>query len=114
MVLIADILRYKYPGTIWSVTERDYNSLVWHAENTQPKPSEQELWAYEQEVDLLVRWDLVRRKRDKLLTACDWTQISDAPLSAEQKAAWALYRQNLRDIPQQPTEPENVVWPIEP
>jgi hypothetical protein len=33
----------------------------------------------------------------KLLNS-DWTQLADCPLSAEEKAAWATYRQALRDI----------------
>jgi hypothetical protein len=39
-----------------------------------------------------------REERTQLLAACDWTQFVDSPLSAEQKAEWALYRQNLRGI----------------
>lgn len=42
----------------------------------------------------------VRQERDKLLTVSDWTQFENAPLSAEAKTAWAVYRQALRDITQ--------------
>ncbi|PZX09465.1 tail fiber assembly protein [Celeribacter halophilus] len=55
----------------------------------------------------------IRVKRDPLLAASDWTQMSDSPLSAEDKAAWAVYRQALRDI----TEAKDlsaVVWPDPP
>ena len=41
----------------------------------------------------------VRNQRDQLLAQSDWTQMADSPLSAEQKAAWAAYRQQLRDLP---------------
>jgi hypothetical protein len=41
----------------------------------------------------------VRNKRDQLLAQSDWTQMADSPLSAEQKAAWAAYRQQLRNLP---------------
>jgi hypothetical protein len=44
--------------------------------------------------------DAVRIGRDKLLASSDWTQFNDSPLSAEVKAAWAVYRQALRDITQ--------------
>ena len=53
----------------------------------------------------------VRAKRDSLLAESDWTQVADAPVD---KAAWATYRQSLRDIPQQAGFPTNVVWPVEP
>jgi hypothetical protein len=114
MVMIADILQYKFPGTLWTVTERDYNSLIWYPENTQPKPTEAEIWQYETEVNLLVQWDKVKNKRNKLLILCDWTQLPDSPLTTEQKSAWATYRQELRDIPQQQVDPYHVVWPLAP
>jgi hypothetical protein len=60
------------------------------------------------------RWAAIRSRRDMLLTACDWTQISDVPLTEEQTAAWREYRQALRDIPQTFATPEGVVWPTPP
>lgn len=56
----------------------------------------------------------VRAQRNSLLTLCDWTQLPDAPLTAEQKQEWAEYRQALRDVPEQTDFPENVVWPSTP
>ena len=53
----------------------------------------------------------IRTERDAKLTESDWTQVADAPVD---KAAWATYRQSLRDIPQQAGFPTNVVWPVEP
>jgi len=41
----------------------------------------------------------MRRLRDGLLAASDWTQMPDSPLSDEERAAWATYRQALRDAP---------------
>ena len=52
-----------------------------------------------------------RAERDRLLTASDWTQVADA---AVDQAAWAAYRQALRDIPQQAGFPGIVTWPAEP
>ena len=53
------------------------------------------------------QWRVVRAERNKLLAECDWTQLSDAPVDA---AAWATYRQALRDITSQ-ANPFNIVWP---
>jgi Phage tail assembly chaperone protein len=55
--------------------------------------------------------DQVRAKRGYLLVASDWTQVADAPVD---QAAWAEYRQALRDVPEQEGFPENVVWPTKP
>jgi len=49
-------------------------------------------------------WYWLRRRRDNLLSASDWTQMPDSPLTAEQKTAWATYRQQLRDLPSTLTE----------
>ncbi len=53
----------------------------------------------------------IRDERDKKLAACDWTQLPDAMVD---KAAWATYRQALRDVPQQPGFPETILWPEKP
>jgi hypothetical protein len=52
-----------------------------------------------------------RSERDQLLSASDWTQVADAPVD---QAAWAVYRQSLRDVPQQAGFPSNVTWPSKP
>lgn len=52
-----------------------------------------------------------REKRNLLLSESDWTQVTDAPVD---QAVWAVYRQALRDIPQQDGFPLNVVWPEKP
>lgn len=52
-----------------------------------------------------------RAKRGALLTACDWTQVADAPVD---QAAWRAYRQALRDVPEQPGFPYNIDWPVAP
>ena len=56
---------------------------------------------------MLVRCDLLgddyenqmRIQRDAWLNSSDWAQTLDAPLTDEQRAAWAVYRQALRDAP---------------
>lgn len=58
----------------------------------------------------------IRKVRKMLLESCDWTQTVDCPLSAEKKAAWAAYRQALRDLPDTTTATtvEEIVWPQRP
>jgi hypothetical protein len=53
----------------------------------------------------------VRGFRDAQLVKSDWTQVADAPVD---KAAWATYRQALRDITQQAGFPWDVQWPTTP
>lgn len=44
----------------------------------------------------------IRSERNALLAASDWTQVVDAPLTDSERAAWAKYRQALRDNPVDP------------
>jgi hypothetical protein len=53
----------------------------------------------------------MRQQRTEKLKDTDWTQVADAPVD---KAAWAAYRQELRDITAQAGFPWNVTWPTQP
>ena len=53
----------------------------------------------------------IRARRNELLAESDWTQVADAPVD---KAAWATYRQALRDITAKSGFPHDVTWPIAP
>jgi hypothetical protein len=60
---------------------------------------------------------LIRQQRIGLLASSDWTQSADSPLSAEKKAEWAVYRQALRDLPDDQgsvNSIDDVVWPTQP
>lgn len=53
----------------------------------------------------------IRSERDRLIAACDWTVLNDAKTN---KQAWTVYRQSLRDVPEQPGFPYDVAWPTAP
>lgn len=53
----------------------------------------------------------VREQRNRLIAECDWTQVEDSPVD---KAAWATYRQELRDLPLQDGFPFDVTYPTKP
>ena len=52
----------------------------------------------------------LRAERDRLLAETDWWAVSDRTMSGEQIA----YRQALRDLPANTTDPANPVWPTKP
>ena len=56
------------------------------------------------------QWTVIRAERNRLLADCDWTQLPDVPVDA---AAWATYRQALRDVTNQ-ANPFAIVWPERP
>jgi len=86
----------------------------------QPRPSNFYNWNKNSrlwEFNSIKAMEWVRIERKMLLTACDWTQLADSPLTLEQKEAWQLYRQQLRDLPEQITifeSMEDVIWPVPP
>jgi hypothetical protein len=66
---------------------------------------------YERDVLPNVLMDQVRRQRDQLLAKTDYLGLPDlGGFSAEMTA----YRQALRDLPANTSDPANVVWPTKP
>ena len=59
-------------------------------------------------------WSALRTERNRLLQQSDWTALSDAHLSQDKKDAWFTYRQSLRDLPENATDPTQVTWPVSP
>ena len=57
-------------------------------------------------------WETTRQKRDELIKNSDWIFLPDVTL--KNKEAWLAYRQALRDLPQNFSEPSEVVWPQKP
>ena len=57
------------------------------------------------------KWEQIKLWRNAQLAKTDWTQLTDAPVD---KAAWATYRQTLRDLPAQGGNAEDAVIPNEP
>jgi len=59
----------------------------------------------------------MKERRSIMLTACDWTQGDDSPLSDSKKSQWQTYRQALRDITNtypDPATKDDVTWPSAP
>ena len=56
----------------------------------------------------------VRSKRDALLSETDYLMASDYPISDEDREKVRVYRQALRDVPEQEGFPYTIVWPEKP
>lgn len=82
----------------------EYVTQVWDVRDMTP---------IEQQETIDEQWVLVRQERDRRLYMCDWTQLPDAPLTPEKVAEWRVYRQQLRNVTNQP-DPFNITWPIPP
>ena len=87
----------------------------WRAINSQADVNLDETFSENMPVAIeMSNADTVRADRDARLAPCDWTQLSDAPLTAAEKTAWKAYRQALRDITEQAGFPDAVEWPVTP
>lgn len=60
------------------------------------------------------RWDQLRYERNIRISNTDWVMLSDISMTTEKKEEWVTYRQALRDLPANTTDPENVTWPTPP
>lgn len=89
------------PNDVTALEPPDYP--IWDADA--------EAWTQDASARDTAMAEAVRAERDRRLAECDWTQMPDAPLDDTARAAWTIYRQALRDVPQQAGFPEAVAWP---
>jgi hypothetical protein len=68
---------------------------------------------WEEEANIETEWlfERIRLWRNRELAASDWTQVAD---STADKAAWATYRQKLRDLPASNADPKKIKFPTRP
>jgi len=66
--------------------------------------------AYERDVLPGILLEQLRVERNQLLAETDYLALADATLTDEMRA----YRQALRDLPANTSDPANVVWPTKP
>lgn len=59
-------------------------------------------------------FDVARLRRNEALSASDWTQLPNSPLSDEKKAEWEAYREALRNYPTLLESNINAEFPAEP
>jgi hypothetical protein len=59
-------------------------------------------------------WTTLRVKRDELLAETDWVVVKSQEAGEAVPAAWTTYRQALRDLPSNTSDPANPVWPTKP
>ena len=56
----------------------------------------------------------IRMQRNNLLKQTDYLMMSDYPISDDRLAKVKIYRQALRDIPEQAGFPRTITWPEKP
>ena len=57
-------------------------------------------------------WSDLRTKRDQLLASTDWEIVKHKELGTTIPAALKTYRQELRDLPANTSDPSSPTWPV--
>ena len=104
------------PNGKYKATEMEDGSFVleWDVDKNggDAAPTMEEIKTKAQQIENEIPMRQLRRDRDKLLTATDWTQNPDVPEST--RAKWVSYRQALRDLPATTLDVTNPTWPTKP
>jgi hypothetical protein len=111
------LLKRLHPTLKWHINDEDvnnYDKIQWMDENTS-LPTREE---FENEWNVYLNEEglaFLRQQRNTLLDQSDKYIVADYPHpSPEARQAWLDYRQALRDLPTNTTDPENPVWPEAP
>jgi len=104
--LLDEFDGFKHDGTFDSI------EIIGNAQ----KPSLEDFKAKYEDLKIrVIPFELLRIKRDSMLSETDKYVTIDYPHpTPEIKQAWLDYRQALRDIPTNTTDPENPMWPEAP
>ena len=110
------------PNSEWAVTGDQYSRLTW-LDESQTKPTEDEINAKIAELKAAEPMKLLREERNKRLTESDWVVIKATELGKTVSEKWVGYRQTLRHLPENASPKLNsigqldltsVSWPTKP
>ena len=118
---LYEVMRYKYLGKGWAVeyadSEGNYGMgdplsgaerLIWEDEGDAPVQADLE--KEKPTIKNILGFQKLRHDRDLKLSETDWMANSDVIMSND----WKIYRQQLRDLPANTSDPRNPTWPTKP
>ena len=70
--------------------------------------------AYERDVQPGIDFQALREERNRRLAETDWQIVRHKELGTNIPAALKTYRQELRDLPENTSDPANPTWPVKP
>lgn len=111
----------KQGGTPYWLPEDDWRSPERFMENLGPLPEEASTERPQKPAPTTEELSTaVRTERDRRISATDYLMAQDYPLTDDERALWTIYRQALRDVPEQPGFPWSgpddpaCPWPAKP
>lgn len=109
MVTISNALFMLTPGAQWSISDNDYDTLVWQSPEI-PQPSKAEVDAKVAEMEAYAPLKATKDEAKRLIAASDWSVLPDVGLV--NGADFVAYRAALRNLIKNPVA--NPSWPTEP
>jgi hypothetical protein len=110
------------PNSEWAVTGDQYSRLTW-LDESQTKPTEDEINAKIAELKAAEPFRLLREERNRRLAECDWVVTKATELGKTVSEKWVGYRQTLRHLPENASPKLNSIgqldltsvnWPTKP
>jgi len=103
---ISDALFSLRPGAEFVIR----GGVIDFYQHNDPQPTADELQAEIARLEAAQPMVELRQQRNRLIAETDYLALSDATLTDEM----STYRQALRDLPANTTDPANPVWPTKP
>lgn len=114
MIYLHESILRAYPNTdLCTQTKEDgtEEALVWNGNSYDPFTYDADkVKTANAAIILEHQWADLRETRDGLLATTDWMANSDVTMSN----AWKTYRQELRDLPANTSDPTKPTWPTKP
>ena len=79
-----------------------------------PQPTSSEINAELARLEAQQPWNELRAERDRRISETDWEIVRHKELGTNVPAALKTYRQELRDLPANTSDPTNPAWPTKP
>ena len=111
---LYEVMRYKYMDKGWAIEYADSGAerLLWEDEGDAPVQADLE--AEKPVIKNILGFEQLRYNRDKKLAETDWVVTKANETGVAESEAWKTYRQALRDLPSNTTDPFNPTWPTKP
>ena len=109
-ITTSDVLLALVPADVEFSVRGDTYEGIECANESYVGPSRELFDAKKTELEAAVPWTKLRDQRNQLLAETDYLALYDVTMSTEMQT----YRQSLRDLPANTTDPANPVWPTKP
>ena len=93
--------------TIWDSVQKKQIDVLFTAEEETARDAEEKAWADGANARAFAE---LRNERNALLAETDFYALSDVTMSSDM----GTYRQELRDLPADTSDPTDVTWPTKP